>query len=88
MIFFFKFGPAVQEAMLFKYISNLQLWWPYCSMVRNHLGNFGRGHIEEHFCEIFIIWTSGSGDVVLRYFLSTAMATILFSGAEPFEQCW
>ena len=36
--------------------------------------------------QLFIIWTSGSGeDVILRYFLSTAMATILFGGAEPFE---
>ena len=34
----------------------------------NHLRDFDRGHFVEHFCE-FIIWTNGSGDAVLRYFL-------------------
>ena len=29
---------------------------------------------EEHFCEIFLIWTGGSGDVVGRYFLSRVLA--------------
>ena len=32
-------------------------------------------------------WTNGSGwDVVLRYFLSRALAIILLGGAEPFRQ--
>ena len=26
------------------------LWWPFCSAVRG----FGRGHYEEHFCEIIL----------------------------------
>ena len=30
-----KFGPVVQEEMLFKDISYLELWQPLCSMDRN-----------------------------------------------------
>ena len=36
---------------MFKDISHLELWRPSCSTERNHLGNFGRGHYEEHFCD-------------------------------------
>ena len=65
----------VQEAILFKDISYLQLWLPSCMTERIHLGNFGRGHYEEHFCKIifnlvwlvvqemfkiFLIWSSDS----------------------------
>ena len=46
-------GPVVQEEMKIKVISYLQLWPPYCSAEWSHLCNFGRGHYEEHFCEIF-----------------------------------
>ena len=57
----------------FKDISYLKLWQPLLAE-QNHLCNFGRGHHEEHFCEIilnldqcfrrcrlkaFITWTSG-----------------------------
>ena len=28
------------------------IWWPFCSMERNHLSNFGRGLAKEHFREI------------------------------------
>ena len=38
--------------MLFKYISYLELWWPFYSAEHNHLGKFSRGHHEKHFCEI------------------------------------
>ena len=38
--------------MLFKNISFLQLWWPFCSAQPNHLCNFGRGHSKEHYCDI------------------------------------
>ena len=38
--------------MLFKDLSYLELWQPYCSVDRNHLCNFGRVHHEEQFCEI------------------------------------
>ena len=39
--------------MLFKYISYLKLWQPFCSAERNYLCNFGRGHYEEQFCSYF-----------------------------------
>ena len=32
--------------MSFKDISYLELWRPFCSVVRNHLCNFGRGYQE------------------------------------------
>ena len=38
--------------MLFKDISSLELWWPFCSVEKNYLCNFSRGHHEEHFLEI------------------------------------
>ena len=46
------FGTVVQEEMLFKDISYLELWWPLSSVEQNHLCNFGRVHHEEQFCEI------------------------------------
>ena len=52
---------------------------------QNHLGNFGRGHYEEHFYENILNsdkWLSRC----LKYFLSRALAAILFGGAEPFGQ--
>ena len=59
-----KFGPVVQEEMSFKVISNLELWWPFCYAERNHLCDFSRGYQEELFYDFFLIWVSGSGDVV------------------------
>ena len=71
-----KFGPVVQQEMLFKDISYLELWQPLCSVDWNHLCNFGRRYHEEQSCEIilnldhwlkrkfclkvFLIWSSGS----------------------------
>ena len=40
--------------MPFKDISYLELWWPFCSAEWNCLCNFGRGYIEEEFCEIIL----------------------------------
>ena len=54
----------------------------------NCSGNFGRGHYEEQFCKIILIWASGSGDAVKRYFLSRALVAILFDKAESFRQSW
>ena len=34
--------------------------------------------------KLFLIWTSGSGDVVYIQFLSTAPMAILFDRAKPF----
>ena len=39
---------------MFKDISYLELWQPFCSVERNHLGNFGVGYYEEQFCEIIL----------------------------------
>ena len=64
-----------KEEMLFKYISYLELWRPFCSVERNHLCNFGRGLYEEQFFELwpvvqeemsfirFFIWRSGGPPV-------------------------
>ena len=41
----------VQEEKLFKDITYLELWQPFCSAEQNHLCNFGRGYHEEQFCE-------------------------------------
>ena len=43
----------------FKKMSYLQLWQLFCSAHQNHLGKFGRGHYEEHFCIIIL----NAGDV-------------------------
>ena len=42
--------------MLFKVISYLELWWPFCSAERNNLClcNFGRGYPEEQFYKIIL----------------------------------
>ena len=41
-----KFGPVVKE-MLFKNISYLELWQPFCSAEPNNVCNFGKGYYEE-----------------------------------------
>ena len=51
---YFKIGLVVQEKMQFKDISLIELWGPLCSLERNHLCNFGRGHHKEQFCEIIL----------------------------------
>ena len=50
----FEFGPVVQEEMLYKGNSYLELWWSLFSALWNHLCNFGRRHLEEQFCEIIL----------------------------------
>ena len=40
--------------MLFKDISYLELWQPFCSAERNNLCNFGSGYLEEQYCEIIL----------------------------------
>ena len=42
------------EEVLFKDISNLELWQPFCLAERNHLCNFGIGGYEEKFSEIIL----------------------------------
>ena len=40
--------------MLFKDISYLEFWWPFCTAERNHLCSFRPGRYEEPFCEIIL----------------------------------
>ena len=55
----------VEEEMLFKGISYVELWLPLSSVERNNLCSFGRVHHEEQFCEILLNLDCGSGgDVV------------------------
>ena len=60
--------------MLFKYISYLELWWPFCSEEQNHLCNFGRGNHEEQFCEIILKMDHWFRRCCLKDFLSGALA--------------
>ena len=46
------------------------------------------GITENIHVNLYEIWTGGSGDVVLRHFLSRALAAPLFSGLKPFVQFW
>ena len=48
-----KFGSVVHE-MLFKDISYLELWQPFCSVDWNHLCIFCRRHHEEQSFEIIL----------------------------------
>ena len=59
------------EEMSFQDISYLELWWPSCSWELNHLGNFGRGHYEEHFrfCEIILNLDQWFGRCCFKIFL-------------------
>ena len=76
MLGYMKFGPVVQEEMLFKYIPYLELWQPFYSVDWNHLCNFERRHHEEQSraiilkldqwfrrkcrLKVLLIWSSGS----------------------------
>ena len=79
----------VQEEMLFKGISYLELWQSLCSVNRNHLCNFIRRYLEEQFCEIilnldqwftrcrlklFLIWSSDSPFVQRNVFICAILA--------------
>ena len=83
---YFEFGPVVQEEMKFKGISYLELWQPVCSAEHKHLCNFGRGYQDEQICEIILNLGQWFRRCLLKDFLSGALATLLFSGAEPFMQ--
>ena len=58
---------------------------PFCSAKQNHFSNFGKGSLEEHFCEIIL--KSGHRSkrrCHLKVFLFLALTAILFSRVEPF----
>ena len=79
-----KFGQAVQEEILFKDISYLEL---FCSVEQNHLCNLSRGYQEEQFFNIILNldeWFRRTCH--LKDFSSGALVALLFSGAEPFRQ--
>ena len=85
---YMEFGPVVQK-MWIKDISCLKLWPPLCSADPNHLCNFSRRYHEEQFFEIVLnLGQWYRRRCRLKDFLSEALATLLFSGAEPFMQFW
>ena len=56
--------------MKLKLFAYLDLWQPFCSAEQNHLCNFGRGYLEEQFCEIilnFDQWYRGRFHVKILY---------------------
>ena len=50
--YYFYFGPVVKKAILLKDVIYFQFWQPFCLVKQIGLFNAGRGHYEEHFCEI------------------------------------
>ena len=83
----FEFGVVVQDEMSFKDISYLELWRPLCSTEQNHLCNFKGEYPEEHFYEsIFNLDLWSRRWCCLKYFLSGALAVLVFSGADPYMQ--
>ena len=91
MKFIFDFGPVVQE-ILFKDISYLELWQPFCLAEQNNLCNYARGHYEKHFCEIilnldqwlkrklfkiFLIYSSGSPLVQLSRTICAILVEVI-----------
>ena len=83
---YLEYGSVIQEEILFKDISYLELWQPYCSTECNHLCNFGRGYHEEQFCEIILNLDKSFRRRCFKDLLSRALAVLVFSGAEPFMQ--
>ena len=73
--------------MLFKDISYLELWQPFCSAERNHLCTFGRGY-EEQFCEIILNLSHWLRRCLLKDFLARALVALLFYGVELSTQFW
>ena len=66
------------------------LWWPSCSVEQNDFSDFGRGSFKEQFCETILKlgqWPRSEISFI-GFFLLLALAAILFSRAERFEQFW
>ena len=77
-LFFFKLGPVVQAEMLFKGISYLELWQPFCSVEQDYLSDFCRGYYEEQFCEIILNLGQWFRRCGLKDFLTGVLAALLF----------
>ena len=96
------FGKGQHEEQFCEIILNSDQWLRRCGLKRFLIWSSGGPFVQwsQTICAILVegimrksseeilwIWTSGSkGDVFLRYFLSGALAALLFSGAEPFVQ--
>ena len=67
----------VQEEMLFKDISYLELWQPHCSVNWNHLSNFGRHHEEQPLqsCEIILNLTLAKNNQLFYNFCAAFKAS-------------
>ena len=75
-----KFGPVVQEEMLFKDISYQELCQPLCSVDWNHLCNIGRRHHEEQLCEIILNFDQKfRRKCGLKVYLFCSSSAVLFS---------
>ena len=72
--------------MSLKDISYLELWRHFCSAERTHLCNFVDGIMRNNSKNFFKLWPVYQGRCRLKYFLSGALAALVFSGAEPFMQ--
>ena len=59
----FELRPVVKKEMLFKDISYLELWRPFCSQSRTICGIFVEGVVRNNSMKLFWISASGPGDV-------------------------
>ena len=73
----------VQEEVSFKDIRYLAA---FLFSTAKPFVQFYRGYYEIQFCEFILNLEQGSGDVVKRYFLSRALAALLFGRVEPLVQ--
>ena len=75
--------------MLFKDISFLQLWWPFCSLERDHFMIWAI-LVEGITCirnfSVKLFFNLGFRRCPLKYFLSTALTALLFALEQPFGQ--
>ena len=71
---YIEFRPVVHEDMLYKDISYLELWWPFCWRSKTIYAILVKGIMRNNSVKLFRICTSGSGgDVVWRHFLSRVL---------------
>ena len=73
---------------MFKEISYLDLWWPFCPAERNHLCDFGKGHYDEQFCEIILNLDQWFMRECYKTTFLIQSSGSPFGGAEPFVQFW
>ena len=53
--------------MLFKDISLLEIWRPFCLQERDYLCNVGKAHYGKHFyVKNVCIWTSGQEETMFK----------------------